>query len=347
VNEEDRACEKLTHIVIVDQNGGYIQTIEVPSGVAPEELELLAVSNDANAKTHLPISTGLPPFDLVAPTQLPIPREKIKKELFLGKLIIPFIRQAHNLDDPIELSTNPNDPPDLLLTTPTRAIGIELCELIYPERHLNDSLLLRFEEAIRRKLAKDSFSNYQLYLMLKSAPDGTLRLPKRPLWDTVISDLLPVLDQVKGLACVKGATSVLPEEHLPESCRSYMQLVMLDYIGPPSNLSPVRPIIRFANRQQEFSGDALRSIVSGPIERKLDMKLAGINILLIWSQHRSFRFCISETSEAIIDLLLHRMRSAFLDVLYLHRSTENIIGILMLNRQISVRVKEERQPPEA
>jgi hypothetical protein len=120
-----------------------------------------------------------------------------------------------------------------------------------------------------------------------------------------------------------------------------MHTVILDNIGPPTDTSSVRPIIRFANQEQQFSPDILRSIIRGPIERKLDMKLSGKNALLIWSQHRSFHFCVPENCNVLADLLMERMRSPFVDVVYFHRSVENIVVLVMHNRQLQVGVKEE------
>jgi hypothetical protein len=333
----------LTHAIVLDEKGNHVQTIDLPPGATQDTVDFFAVSKGGNTAIHIPFSTALS-FDSASPAQPPIPSTKSEKEVFLGQFAIPLLRQIYSLKDPVDVSSNREDPPDLLASTSTRAIGIELCELIFPERYVNDSRLAQFEQAVRRRLPDTEFANYQLLFAFKYASDGRIRLPVRTKLDTAIVDLIGVLELVKGMACIQGATSMLFEKHLPESCISFLHLVALDNIGKPSNSESERPLIKFANYQQQFSKEAIRSIVSGPIKKKLNMKLSGDNVLLIWSQHPSLRFCIPETSEAIVDLLLERMRSPFRDVLYLHRSTERVIVVLMVNRRICVRLNNEERP---
>lgn len=330
-----------THIVVIDPKGNIRQTLELPPNTSLSECEVLTIDPQSKTKTHIPMSTLLDPLGALDDVpMLPLPTAKIEKELFLGTLVAPMITTLYGMSDVPRVLTNPRDPPDLLLSVGSRSIGIELCELVYPERYANDAQMSRLEKTIRRLPTTASFTDWQIHFTLKCSPESELRLPKQRALEDALRDLFARLEMAKALACVHGAASLLTEEHLPPSCTTFLHAAIIDNIGPPSGEAP-RPILRFANRAQPFSAELLQSIVVGPIERKFDMRLGSETVLLIWSRHRSFAFCIRDTCNVITDLLFARMRSPFRDVIYLHRSTENIVAVLMTNRTIAVRVTDE------
>ena len=249
----------------------------------------------------------------------------------------------HKLGEAAEIASNSADPPDLLVSTPMNCIGVELCELIYRDRYPRDSALGRVEQAIRSLISADDYRPYHLQFTLKQTSEGRIPLPNRGRLLAALQELTDLMARGKDLASARGTTWVLLEEHLPEPCRTFLHMVALNNIGDGLPPSSVMPVITFANSAQEISKKALRGILQETIARKLDMRLTGTNVLLIWSSHPSFRHCISETCSIINDLLFSRIRSPFSDVIYLHRSTENILVIVMMNRVIRVRVSNRKR----
>lgn len=329
-----------THVVVVDQDGRPTQTLELPPGVPFNELEFIAVSKDGTHAIHLPTSTALTLGDTFDPPRLlPLPDEKVQKELFLAKLVAPVIQRLYGLATPLDLSTNPDDPPDVLATAETRRIGIELCELVYRERYGNDRQFERVRQAVRRMGLGASLTEHQILFALRPTPEGPLQLPPKRNLERALRELFALLDDVRGIACIPGASVFLREHELPASCRAFLLAAIIDNIGPSPDAEE-RPAIRFANHQQKFSRDTLGKIVTSTVGRKLDMRLTGDNVLLVWSRHPSFRHTVGAMARALADLCIDRMRIPFRDLIYLHRSTENIVVLVVMDRTIPVRVRD-------
>jgi len=340
MNESPEDTEQLSHIVVLNEKGQRTQVIELPAGIKPADIEAF-VAGDRSSWSHVPADIALSGGTQLGPPKLFIPEGKAEKELFLGKLALPVVSMIHELGNEAEIVSNPADPPDLLASTMKKQVGIELCELIYRDRYPRDSALTRIERAVRSLISAEDYAQFHLNFLLKQTHEGKVPLPSRPAFLAALRELTDLLNRGKGLACIKGAAWLLLEEHLPESCRTFLYQITVDNIGDQLPVTRERPIITFSNAAQEISEQVLRAIVNETVGRKLDMRLQGTNVLLIWSCHPSFKHCISETCAVVTDLLLSRMRSSFADVLYLHRSTENVLAALMTNRSIRVHVVDD------
>jgi hypothetical protein len=117
------ASEQLSHVVIIDEKGKLIQVIELPKDIKPSEIEAF-VTSEGSDWSYVPAAVALAGGAQFGSPQLHIPEGKQAKELFLGKLALPAIAHIHELGGSPEVENNQSDPPDLIVSAPTKSVGV-------------------------------------------------------------------------------------------------------------------------------------------------------------------------------------------------------------------------------
>jgi hypothetical protein len=288
--------------------------------------------------TYYPATSTVSPGRTMPVWVMPanVPERKQEKEFFIGRFVEALLNAAYGATG--TLSANPNDPPDLIYRFGDNVRGIELCELVHPERYAIEKQLQQFSTLMGKIVKGEDFSKHRVLLQFNANANGRPSLPSRSLLPRIMAALREVLVDACNTTN-KGETEVLSGSHIPKFWRPYLVCVMISYLDE-SERSDASCTLKIPHGQV-ITGEKLWEMIRVAVDRKMRFKLdKGKNVLLLWTSDPCFGLFVPQLAEMIAYRVAERLkecvakhqRSPFSDVFYVHRGgtdRDNVMFIMV------------------
>jgi len=253
---------------------------------------------------------------------LPRREKKVLEQMMAEKLIRGLERQNPK-DTFTSLRSNPDDPPDILLEYNGETTGIEVTELLPPNRLENDSIIRSIRESILTRLViGEQTKNRVMHISLRQ-DSNSLRPGKcAPLIAQSLNDAMTdaQLDQFRV---------PIPTE-LSESVVS-IDVDTIDLTGDPRLANPDHPLIIFSSQHTVIRPEIdVPAMLEKTVGNKINHALSTPSWLLIWTKHHATATVCDELFAALPQYLgVHTCRIQYRRVYYLDLSPPAKLGTFL------------------